>query len=436
MICNFISINFEFRSIPSIISNIERRGYDEMAIDLRQGITGKKYMLDSNLMPSSDNRKFTAAHLFSVFLALCLILAVYRTAGLNNALIAMVGVMIGLTLVLGNFGFTGGWVAWIKSRDGRGLRAQMIILGLASIIFYPILAQGSLFGADVRGFVSPIGIAPIIGSFIFGIGMQLGGCCASGALSWAGAGSARVFITLFGFIVGSVWGAYDIEFWRSLPGVPVSLTSEFGVMGGLSVTLLICAGVATSTLVFEKKRHGKILSHREGQVNSLGWRRLINGPWSIIAVILLLVLANFLTLYLAGRPWGVTSAFVLWGSKTLTMSGVDITGWYYWQNPTALERSVFFDVTSVMNFGILMGSFVAAIMMGTFKPEWNISTKMIAVSIIGGLMLGYGARIANGCNIGAFFSGVSSASLSGWVWFIFAFCGNIFGWFIRKRLNF
>lgn len=393
-------------------------------------------MSDSNLMPSTNNWKFRGSHLFSIVLAFCLIFAVYSTAGFNNALLAMVGVMIGLTLVLGNFGFTGGWVAWIKSRDGRGLRAQMMILGLASIIFYPVLAQGSLFGADVRGFVSPIGIAPIIGSFIFGIGMQLGGCCASGALSWAGAGSARVFITLFGFIVGSLWGAFDIEFWRSLPGVRVSLTSEFGVMGGLSVTLLICAGVALATLIFEKKRHGKILSQSDEQVNSLGWRRLISGPWPIIAVILLLVLANFLTLYLAGRPWGVTSAFVLWGSKTLTMAGADVSGWYYWQNPAALERSVFFDVTSVMNFGILAGAFVAAIMMGTFKPNWNISTKMIVVSIIGGLMLGYGARIANGCNIGAFFSGVSSASLSGWVWFVFAFCGNIFGWFIRKKLNF
>jgi uncharacterized membrane protein YedE/YeeE len=73
--------------------------------------------------------------------------------------------------------------------------------------------------------------------------------------------------------------------------------------------------------------------------------------------------------------------------------------------------------------------------MGTFKPQWNISLKMILISIIGGLMLGYGSRIAYGCNIGAFFSGISSASLSGWIWFISAFAGNLVGNQIKKKLS-
>jgi hypothetical protein len=36
-------------------------------------------------------------------------------------------------------------------------------------------------------------------------------------------------------------------------------------------------------------------------------------------------------------------------------------------------------------------------------------------------MMGYGARLAYGCNIGAYFSGVASASLHGWLWFVLAF---------------
>jgi hypothetical protein len=42
-------------------------------------------------------------------------------------------------------------------------------------------------------------------------------------------------------------------------------------------------------------------------------------------------------------------------------------------------------------------------------------------------MLGYGARIAYGCNIGAYFSGIASSSLHGWLWFPAAFAGNILG---------
>ena len=41
--------------------------------------------------------------------------------------------------------------------------------------------------------------------------------------------------------------------------------------------------------------------------------------------------------------------------------------------------------------------------------------------------MGYGARLAGGCNIGALFSGIASLSLSGWVFAIFLFIGAFFG---------
>ncbi|MBT5185607.1 MAG: YeeE/YedE family protein [Kordiimonadaceae bacterium] len=391
-------------------------------------------MTKPRIINSINQQKHNLGRVVSIIGTIILVAIINHTAGMTNALLSMVGVMIGITFVMGNFGFTGGWIAWINRRDGRGLRAQMLILALASALFYPILAQGSLFGNDVTGFVAPIGIAAIFGSFLFGIGMQFGGCCASGVLSWAGAGSVRIFITLFGFIAGSVWGAYDIAFWRSLPGTPINLTTEFGVVGGLGVTLIICAFVIVLTLFFEKRRYGKILTYDADQSQTGRLKRLVQGQWPIIAVILLLVLANFLTLLIAGRPWGVTSAFALWGSKALTVTGADLSGWSYWNNSEPLNRSIFFDVTSVMNIGIFLGSLIAAQILGTFKLNWNIGLKLVVVSLIGGLMLGYGSRIAYGCNIGAFFSGISSASLSGWIWFVSAFIGNIFGTALKKRM--
>jgi uncharacterized protein len=46
-------------------------------------------------------------------------------------------------------------------------------------------------------------------------------------------------------------------------------------------------------------------------------------------------------------------------------------------------------------------------------------------------LLGYGARLAFGCNIGAFFSGIASGSLHGWVWLAAAFLGSMAG--VRLR---
>jgi hypothetical protein len=42
-------------------------------------------------------------------------------------------------------------------------------------------------------------------------------------------------------------------------------------------------------------------------------------------------------------------------------------------------------------------------------------------------MLGYEARVAYGCNIGAYFSGVASGSLHGWLWLAAAFARNVAG---------
>jgi hypothetical protein len=47
--------------------------------------------------------------------------------------------------------------------------------------------------------------------------------------------------------------------------------------------------------------------------------------------------------------------------------------------------------------------------------------------MVSGLMLGYGARVADGCNIGAYFSGFVSGSLHGGLWRVAAFAGNVLG---------
>ncbi len=93
--------------------------------------------------------------------------------------------------------------------------------------------------------------------------------------------------------------------------------------------------------------------------------------------------------------------------------------------------SVFTDTTSVMNFGIVLGALLAAGLAGRFSPTLYLPMRSVAAAIIGGLLLGYGARLAFGCNIGAFFSGVASSSLHGWLWFVAALAGNWFGLRLR-----
>jgi hypothetical protein len=49
--------------------------------------------------------------------------------------------------------------------------------------------------------------------------------------------------------------------------------------------------------------------------------------------------------------------------------------------------------------------------------------------------MGFGATLSYGCNVGAFFSGIASGSLHGWLWIVFAVFGNIVAlkWFMRTK---
>lgn len=126
----------------------------------------------------------------------------------KQAALYVLGAALGLVLYHAAFGFTSAWRVFIADRRGEGLRAQMVMLAIASALFFPVLAAGSLFGQPVAGLVSPAGISVVFGAFIFGIGMQLGGGCASGTLYTVGGGSTRMLITLAAFIAGSAIGAY------------------------------------------------------------------------------------------------------------------------------------------------------------------------------------------------------------------------------------
>ncbi|MBZ0132386.1 MAG: YeeE/YedE family protein [Rhodocyclaceae bacterium] len=60
--------------------------------------------------------------------------------------------------------------------------------------------------------------------------------------------------------------------------------------------------------------------------------------------------------------------------------------------------------------------------------------RSLAAAVLGGLLMGYGARIAFGCNIGVF-SGVASTSLHGWLWLAAALAGSWIGVRLRPRFG-
>ena len=149
--------------------------------------------------------------------------------GWRQATLYLVGGALGLTLYHASFGFAASWRVFLVDRRGAGLRAQMLMLTVATLLFFPVLADGTLFGRPVGGALAPLGVSVLVGAFIFGIGMQLGGACASGTLYTAGSGNTRTMLTLPAFIAGAFLATAHFPWWLDRPSLgTISVIRELG----------------------------------------------------------------------------------------------------------------------------------------------------------------------------------------------------------------
>ncbi len=368
-----------------------------------------------------------------LYLALVLVAGLFihlSLSGFKLPALFAVGIGLGVSLYHASFGFTGAYRRAILDHDISGITAQLIMLAAAMLLFAPVLAEGRIFGHGVTGAVAPVSVSMAFGAFIFGIGMQLGGGCGSGTLFTVGGGNLRMVLVMVFFCIGGLWGSFDLYWWSSLPGIgSVSIANELGWGPALGLQL----GILGLVYFGLRKMGGQNIRPMWWQ-GGFSYGALLRGPWPLLLSAGLLALLNWATLLIAGHPWSITWAFTLWGAKAAVLFGWDVVASDFWSGGFAggaLLRPVLQDVTSVMNIGILLGAFMAASLAGKIAPKTHIPLRSLLAVVIGGLLLGYGARLAYGCNIGAFFSGVASASLHGWVWIVFGIIGNVIG--VRLR---
>jgi uncharacterized membrane protein YedE/YeeE len=364
---------------------------------------------------------------------------VYTRSGQVPAVLFALGLSLGFVLFHSRFGFTSAWRQLVAVRQGKALRAHMLMLAVACTLFAPILANGTGWhGAPALPTLAPIGFGLFVGSFLFGVGMQLGGSCASGTLFAIGSGQSAILLTLGGFIVGSTIGALHFPWWTNeLPShAPVSLADAFGgYLGAWAVSLVVMAVVVAITYLLARNR---TVPPVEPPPVATGPTRVVRGSWPLWVGALLLAGLNAVTLWVSGGAWGVTFAFAMWGSKFLDVVGVDVLSWTFWQDPANLAKydaGFWGEKTSVMDLGIIVGALIASAAAGAFVLHRTVPLRLGVGAVVGGILMGYGARIAFGCNIGAYFGGIASFSLHGWLWGVMAIVGTFAGLAFRPLLG-
>lgn len=95
--------------------------------------------------------------------------------GLRHGALFLVGAGLGLVLYQAAFGFTTAFRVFVTDGNGRGIRAQMLMFAVATVLFAPMLASGVGLGTPVGGAVAPASVSVLVGAFVFAVGMQLGG---------------------------------------------------------------------------------------------------------------------------------------------------------------------------------------------------------------------------------------------------------------------
>lgn len=344
-------------------------------------------------------------------------LAITWLVGLRQGFLFIVGIGFGAVLAGVSFGFTTGWRVWIRERDPTGFLAQFLAIGLAMLASIPLIAANS----ELTGAIAPLSVSLVIGAFIFGAAMQIADGCGSGTLYKAGLGNGFSLAVLPGFIAGSFLGAAHLDRWLALGSVPpVSLPEHLGAGAALVVQLAVLGAIG-AWLWRKRKR------------TDARWQ----GRAVYLGAVLLAVFA-VLNLLIAGQPWGIVYGLGLWGAKIATWFGADLAGNAYWGRAAQqvhIGSSLLTDVTSVTNLGLLAGALIAANFRGNARPAAQTNGKQWLVAIVTGFVLGYSARLAFGCNVGAYFSGISTGSLHGWIWFAAAFAGSYVGIPVRERLG-
>jgi uncharacterized membrane protein YedE/YeeE len=361
-------------------------------------------------------------------LASALILSV-AAHGWRLAALAAIGILLGASLHHASFGFASAYRRLLLLGDGRGVLAQVGLLFLLTLLFTPILLSGA-----ARGAVAPVAMQAAIGATMFGVGMQLGSGCACGTLYAIGGGSGLMLFTLASFSAGSFLATLTPSPWRGLPRMePMSLLDRWGWSGSFLQLLLL----GLLALVLWRWQPPQLQPPRRER-QWFNWRTLLVGPWSLAAGSVALALLSGLVLLLAGRPWGVTWGFTLWAAKLAHQLGWDPSTSDLWQQQRfalALRAGLFEDVTSVMNFGIVLGAAAAAAASGRLSFRSPPSATAVGAALLGGLLMGYGAWLSFGCNVGAYVAGIASTSLHGWLWIVFALLGTAIGVRLRPRFG-
>ena len=314
-----------------------------------------------------------------------------------------------------------------------------------------LVAIGAVPVVDAYAFLPGAGWFTLLGSFIFGFGMMLGQGCMVGMLWKSGSGYIVNWVELLGLALGSIIFAFPLFNWMnlsywwkyngtgniangsSLNYVPDILLGIPATAGAAIIGILFFLAILWVSLTLRKRRLAST-----GKSVASGSKAILNSPYFIGTVFSLAMIASFI--FAAGHSFnylGVTTPVALFSQYLLSPFGL-----YLGSSGVSNNWYQTIPVISAFSFFILMiiaGSTIFSMARGTFKirlPSGSASKiGDLSIGFAGGIIIAIGARIAQGCSVGGFWSGLAGLSLFGLVFTVGIILGSIAGYFVYIFLS-
>jgi uncharacterized membrane protein YedE/YeeE len=399
----------------------------------------------------------------------------------------LAGVGFGYALTRAFLGFAGS----VNRAYNTGSTKLMRILAYM-FLGTSVLSIAFLYNADAASYdlwVNQINAGLIIGGIVFGFGMTFSVCCASGVLTDLVTGVSRGFITLIFFGMGVFLGFpfQRAANWVVEAGIPTGwirdswFTSETGAklyggvylpdlfkwdgldgyLGATILTAFLCGIVVYMSKKYEVKRklegtftgvESEINQYKKVEKNSEiekefklfsedTYNKLFVKPWTMEVGASVIAILFTLLMGVTKAGWGASTPYGWWFGRFLMNFGVSAESLAEFTNfPVKMYAMPFFNhPINTQNIGIIIGTIICLLLAGTFsstvKAEIRITPKQALLYAMGGILMGFGTRLANGCNVGALYTPIANFSLSGWVFFPALVLGGVLGNKVAKKIG-
>ncbi len=331
----------------------------------------------------------------------------------------LLGLAIGFVLQRGRFCMNTAFRDTIFIQDYTLFRGYLIAL-VVMIVGANLLADMKFFWLPKQPFYP---IANMVGGYVFGLGIVLVGGCGSGVWYKIGEGQFNSLIAVMGFFLGIHMTATGVlnPVYKLLKSVKMPIAGQkvptlYNIIGqGPTIKWAVIAAVCGAISIYIFKGKPFSAPKQKGL------------EWPKVGILLgLLGIAAFW----AGSVWEGFPRGLSFTTPTGEFFGTLLTG-------TAMSSAhplsrVFpmydlgpFKITwaSIFIIAVPFGAFISAKVLKEFKWKSPPVDELLSVCV-GSIMMGFGATVAGGCNIGQGLTGASTLSIGSIVAILFIILGN------------